>query len=174
MPRTLCHQIAKEQCRRTIGQIDRVSSADPFVGFSTTRVTFVTLDWLCWRPQRMSAAVLGDRRNTIVADLDRQAASRKFFWISSPNPISADSLRHKPFSKKSLRLNGDDRDRTGNLRLAKPALSQLSYVPGPSRQMPKSQIPIPIRWNLKFGIWFFSNGRTWTRTTGLSFIRAAL
>jgi hypothetical protein len=27
--------------------------------------------------------------------------------------------------------SGDDRDRTGNLRLAKPALSQLSYVPGP-------------------------------------------
>jgi hypothetical protein len=26
---------------------------------------------------------------------------------------------------------GDDRDRTGDLRLAKPALSQLSYVPGP-------------------------------------------
>jgi hypothetical protein len=27
-------------------------------------------------------------------------------------------------------ITGDDRDRTGNLRLAKPALSQLSYVPG--------------------------------------------
>ncbi len=27
---------------------------------------------------------------------------------------------------------GDDRDRTGNLRLAKPALSQLSYVPEPT------------------------------------------
>ena len=27
--------------------------------------------------------------------------------------------------------DGDDRDRTGNLRLAKPALSQLSYVPEP-------------------------------------------
>ena len=26
--------------------------------------------------------------------------------------------------------NGDDGDRTHNLRLAKPALSQLSYVPG--------------------------------------------
>ena len=26
--------------------------------------------------------------------------------------------------------NGDDRDRTCNLRLAKPALSQLSYIPG--------------------------------------------
>ena len=25
---------------------------------------------------------------------------------------------------------GDNRDRTGNLRLAKPALSQLSYIPG--------------------------------------------
>jgi hypothetical protein len=28
------------------------------------------------------------------------------------------------------KINGDDRARTGNLRLAKPALSQLSYVPG--------------------------------------------
>jgi hypothetical protein len=28
-----------------------------------------------------------------------------------------------------VRHGGDDRDRTGNLRLAKPALSQLSYVP---------------------------------------------
>ena len=31
-------------------------------------------------------------------------------------------------------ISGDDRDRTGNLRLAKPALSQLSYVPGPMTQ----------------------------------------
>jgi hypothetical protein len=29
-----------------------------------------------------------------------------------------------------LNNNGDDRARTDNLRLAKPALSQLSYVPG--------------------------------------------
>ena len=36
---------------------------------------------------------------------------------------------------------GDDRARTGNLRLAKPALSQLSYVPG-----------LPLRGNLKFEI----------------------
>ncbi len=28
------------------------------------------------------------------------------------------------------KISGDDRDRTGNLRLAKPTLSQLSYVPG--------------------------------------------
>jgi hypothetical protein len=47
---------------------------------------------------------------------------------------------------------GDDRDRTGNLRLAKPALSQLSYVP----------VSEP------------ASGRTWIRTKDLSFIRAAL
>jgi hypothetical protein len=29
-------------------------------------------------------------------------------------------------------FNGDDGDRTHNLRLAKPALSQLSYVPEPN------------------------------------------
>ncbi len=34
-------------------------------------------------------------------------------------------LRQPP---KSL-AGGDSRDRTGNLRLAKPALSQLSYIP---------------------------------------------
>ena len=36
--------------------------------------------------------------------------------------FSADQLRIAP--------GGDSRDRTGNLRLAKPALSQLSYIPG--------------------------------------------
>ena len=35
-------------------------------------------------------------------------------------------------------FNGDDRDRTGNLWLAKPTLSQLSYVPGAAIQ--ESQI----------------------------------
>jgi hypothetical protein len=32
-------------------------------------------------------------------------------------------------SQESLLHGGDNRDRTGNLRLAKPALSQLSYIP---------------------------------------------
>jgi hypothetical protein len=36
-------------------------------------------------------------------------------------------------------FNGDDRDRTGNLWLAKPTLSQLSYVPVPA----KREIPNP-------------------------------
>jgi hypothetical protein len=37
------------------------------------------------------------------------------------------------WSRRTLRphpAGGDSRDRTGNLRLAKPALSQLSYIPG--------------------------------------------
>ena len=32
-------------------------------------------------------------------------------------------------NKVLFQLNGDDRDRTGDLLLAKQALSQLSYVP---------------------------------------------
>ena len=42
--------------------------------------------------------------------------------------------------------NGDDRGRTGNLRLAKPALSQLSYVPGTQSdfQLPISDCRFPI------------------------------
>ena len=36
--------------------------------------------------------------------------------------------RSPNYSKSNL--GGDNRDRTGNLRLAKPALSQLSYIPG--------------------------------------------
>jgi hypothetical protein len=31
--------------------------------------------------------------------------------------------------KQLISVGGDNRDRTGNLRLAKPALSQLSYIP---------------------------------------------
>ncbi len=50
---------------------------------------------------------------------------------------------------------GDDGDRTRNLRLAKPSLSQLSYIPVIQQ-------------------WTQQNGRTWARTRDLSFIRAAL
>jgi hypothetical protein len=38
---------------------------------------------------------------------------------------------------------GDDRDRTDNLRLAKPALSQLSYVPGRSNPGYQTSHPKP-------------------------------
>jgi hypothetical protein len=39
--------------------------------------------------------------------------------------------------------SGDDRDRTGNLRVANAALSQLSYVPGEAFRI----------WDLRFRIW---------------------
>ena len=57
-------------------------------------------------------------------------------------------------------FGGDDRDRTGNLRLAKPALSQLSYIPAGGR--------VAVRRAVAFG------GPKWTRTTDLALIRGAL
>jgi hypothetical protein len=76
--------------------------------------------------------------------------------------------------KCDLPANGDDRDRTGNLRRARAALSQLSYVPAHSscKKINREKLSdifrsLPCHPVLK-------NGRTWIRTTDLSFIRAAL
>jgi hypothetical protein len=52
------------------------------------------------------------------------------------------------FSVTSAKDSGDDRGRTGNLRLAKPALSQLSYVPEPHSLLVSrrsSLAPRPLR-----------------------------
>src|SRR5439155_25746712 len=56
-------------------------------------------------------------------------------------------------SKPSLDSGGDSGARTRNLRLAKPAPSQLSYIPGKGRSV---------------------GGPGWTRTTHLTLIRRAL
>jgi hypothetical protein len=61
---------------------------------------------------------------------------------------------------------GDDRDRTDNLCLARAALSQLSYVP--------EILFIASDQSQSADHDHSGNGRTWTRTTDLSFIRAAL
>src|SRR5262249_40988845 len=58
----------------------------------------------------------------------------------------------------NVNITGDDRDRTGNLRLAKPALSQLSYVPGPT----------PIRLRGPVGVLGFE-----PRTSALSELRSS-
>jgi hypothetical protein len=85
--------------------------------------------------------------------LPRSAAAPKAQG-SRPRSSTGQKLPHSQMRRLAARLylacNGDDRDRTGNLRLAKPALSQLSYVP------------------------LFASGDTWIRTKDLSFIRAAL
>ena len=56
----------------------------------------------------------------------------------------------KPLKGSNLdanqKTNGDDRDRTGNLRLARAALSQLSYVPQ------KCQQQILLLTNLSYAI----------------------
>ena len=54
-------------------------------------------------------------------------------------------------------VGGDDRNRTGNLWLAKPALSRLSYIP--------SHLLV---------ILLVRGGPKWTRTTDLALIRGAL
>jgi hypothetical protein len=82
------------------------------------------------------------------------------------------TARH--FSKKI----GDDRDRTGNLRRARAALSQLSYVPwcssaGGGERRAGDPNPSPITF-LESPFTRCQSGRTWIRTTDLSFIRAAL
>jgi hypothetical protein len=56
---------------------------------------------------------------------------------------------------------GDEGDRTLNLRLAKPALSQLSYVP---------EVDLPPLTREARNL----TGCTWIRTMDLSLIRAAL
>ena len=64
-----------------------------------------------------------------------------------PNLVKFQPEMRDPILAPAINENGDDRDRTDNPRLAKPVLSQLSYVPG---------------------------GGTKIRTWDLSFIRAAL
>ena len=42
-----------------------------------------------------------------------------------------------PLARNSGLIGGDNRARTGNLRRARAALSQLSYIPKPVRSFPK-------------------------------------
>src|SRR5262249_44861849 len=53
------------------------------------------------------------------------------FVLAQPQVAGQESVYSGQMQRlaPSLLFCGDDRDRTGNLRLAKPALSQLSYVP---------------------------------------------
>ena len=69
--------------------------------------------------------------------------------------------RRGPATLYASCFGGDDRDRTGNLWLAKPALSQLSYIPDGAPYSPGGRI-------LHLG------GPKWSRTTDLALIRGAL
>ena len=50
------------------------------------------------------------------------------FFLTTRNLTIVEFLRIRFFNQPP-KYSGDDRGRTGNLRLAKPALSQLSYIP---------------------------------------------
>ena len=70
---------------------------------------------------------------------------------------SGPTIPHAP-SGARLHDGGDNRDRTGNLRLAKPALSQLSYIPA---------IPDPVPGRNMVGL-----GRVELPTSRLSGVRS--
>lgn len=91
-------------------------------------------------------------RGSVAAHLRAVNSSDKKVLFFSVLPIL--EQQRVPFELSAIITIGDDRDRTDNLCLARAALSQLSYVP----EIHPFQL----------------SGRTWTRTTDLSFIRAAL
>jgi hypothetical protein len=88
-----------------------------------------------------------------------QVTVARFFEI----PVNFKTLSKTP--------NGEDRARTGNLRRARAALYQLSYFPAPCQQdtRPAKQSGASSSEAMPG-----ESGRTWIRTTDLSFIRAAL
>ena len=82
------------------------------------------------------------------------------------------------FQDDSLRLSGgDDRDRTDDLRLAKAALSQLSYIPNgfkrPGLPADGARTTIPGSTARK-NVPGKNGGRSWNRTSDLILIRDAL
>ena len=89
------------------------SHAFRFTDFTTTE-----LSKNLSQPVLATSSATTRGREILLAPLRRVNRSTLVFLRISQKPIS----RPKPQS-------GDDRDRTGNLRLAKPTLSQLSYVP---------------------------------------------
>ena len=63
-----------------------------------------------------------------LPECESGTASRRSIWVSA--------VRLNRSSKPSLVSGGDSGARTRSLRLAKPALSQLSYIPGSARSSP--------------------------------------
>jgi hypothetical protein len=121
---------------------------------------------------------IGCARPAIRADRYLRSAFRLrqvIGWIFPEIKIS------RPEKSAQSENIGDDRARTGNLRRARAALSQLSYVPAnhPLNSSGSTFFGSPPGDTsqtraMTFGIRNRRFGRTWIRTTDLSFIRAAL
>jgi hypothetical protein len=62
--------------------------------------------------------------------------------------LSKSDYLHPARSREKLLIyGGDNRDRTGDLRLAKPALSQLSYIPDATKKAePERLAALPLFW----------------------------
>ena len=91
----------------------------------------------------------------------RQRRARREHRADGPRPGAEDRDIDGPAKDpSSLESGGDSGARTRSLRLAKPALSQLSYIPEADRHA--------VRCGAERG------GPGWTRTTHLTLIRRAL
>ena len=92
----------------------------------------------------------------------RQRRARREHRADGPRPGAEDRDIDGPAKDpSSLESGGDSGARTRSLRLAKPALSQLSYIPKPISANGVS-------------LHSLTSAGTWSRTKDLSFIRAAL
>ena len=90
----------------------------------------------------------------------RQRRARREHRADGPQPGAEDRNIDGPRTDpSSLESGGDSGARTRSLRLAKPALSQLSYIPNDScEELLRER----------------NGGPEWTRTTHLTLIRRAL
>lgn len=128
MPRSLCHRIAKEQCRRSIDYYSRVSSADPFCGLQPCQQVDEAISFILSLAGLETAVSCVSRVGQILLGsgvIVKQPGEVFFFFVSPRLKTALKAIYYNQMRD----FSGDDRDRTGNLRLAKPALSQLSYVP---------------------------------------------
>ncbi len=107
--------------------------------------------------------------------LHLQQQNQKNLSLSAPGglPLSPVAQETEPPSvtchlpRTAPRNSGDDRGRTGNLRLAKPALSRLSYVPEPRSPLVSRRSYLVQRGAAKMG-----PGRVELPTSPLSGVRS--
>ena len=99
---------------------------------------------------------------SVVKEQSRRAWRRVRLREWSSSDIRASRTPYGPprTQRVSLESGGDSGARTRSLRLAKPALSQLSYIPEAGFSMVRAALSV--------------GGPGWTRTTHLTLIRRAL
>ena len=138
------HCSSVPRARSSLYSQDLVASATRL----TQRPRYMIKDaktFTCFNCQRTSRAI-GSRSSEAASAHAGQETMRSLNPISTYVARSAELGAHQP--PLSLQTSGADRDRTDDLRLAKPALSQLSYSPEnlrPARSRLQRSLSEPVR-----------------------------